>query len=89
MNQKHTDETGVTRVKEAALWSVYKVKREKSSRQSPREHFFFRAAPTAYGSFQARGPIGAVAAALRHSQSNARSKPHLQPTPQFMAMLDP
>ena len=33
----------------------------------------FRAAPTAYGGFQARGPIRAVAAGLRHTHSNARS----------------
>ena len=38
---------------------------------------FFRAVPAAYGS-QARGPIGAVAASLRHSHSSARSKLHLQ-----------
>ena len=51
----------------------------------------FRAAPMAYGGFQARGLIGAVAVAagLRHSHSNARSKPHLWPTPQLMAMPDP
>ena len=34
---------------------------------------FFRAAPVAHGGSQARGPIGAVAAGLRHSQSNAGS----------------
>ena len=33
----------------------------------------FRAVPTAYGGSQARGPIGAVAASLHHSHSNARS----------------
>ena len=43
----------------------------------------------AYGGSQARGQIGAVAADLHHSHSNARSKPHLQPTPQLMVMLDP
>ena len=36
-----------------------------------------------------RGPIGAVVAGLHHSHSNARSKPHLRPTPQLMAMPDP
>ena len=36
---------------------------------------FFRAAPVAYGGSQAKGPIGAVAAG--HSNSNARSEPHL------------
>ena len=39
----------------------------------------------AYGSFQAKGRIGAVAASLHHSHSNARSKLHLRPTPQLMA----
>ena len=43
--------------------------------------FFFKAAPTAYGSSQARGQIGAVVADLYHSHSNARSEPHLRPTP--------
>ena len=42
---------------------------------------FSRAAPRAYGGSQARGPIGAVAAVLRHS--NTGSKPRLQPTPQL------
>ena len=36
----------------------------------------FRAAPEAYESSQARGPIGAVAAGLHHS-----SQPHLMPKP--------
>ena len=36
--------------------------------------FFLRAAPTVYGSSQARGPIGAVSTGLLHSHSNARSK---------------
>ena len=43
----------------------------------------------AYGDSQARGQIGAVAAALHHSHSNAGSEPYLRPTPQLMAMLDP
>ena len=54
--------------------------------------FFFcllRAAPAAHGGSQARGPIGAVAAGLHHSHSNAESEPHLQPTPQLMATPDP
>jgi len=50
---------------------------------------FSRAAPGAYGGSQARGIIGAVAAGLHHSHSNARSEPFLQPTPQLTAMLDP
>jgi len=45
----------------------------------------FRAVPAAYGGSQARGWIRATAAALRQSHSNARSEPHLWPTPQLMA----
>ena len=37
----------------------------------------FRAIPLAYGSSQARGEIGAVAASLHYSHSNAGSEPHL------------
>ena len=54
--------------------------------------FFFvfsRAAPTAYGGSQAGGQIGAVAASLWQSHSNAGTKLHLQPTPQLTATLDP
>ena len=47
------------------------------------------AAPAAYGVSQARGLIGAVAASLRQSHSNAGSEPHLQPTPQLTATPDP
>ena len=36
-----------------------------------------------------RGPIGAIAAGLYQSHTNAGSEPHLQPTPQLTAMLDP
>ena len=39
--------------------------------------FLFRATPTPYGSPQATGAIGAAAARLYHSHSNARSKPNL------------
>ena len=46
------------------------------------------ATPVAYGGSQARGPIGAVAASLCQSHSNAGSEPHLQPTPQLMATPD-
>ena len=46
------------------------------------------AASVAYGGSQARGLIRATAAGLPHSHSNARSEPHLQPTPQLMAMPD-
>ena len=49
----------------------------------------FRAAPVAYGGSQARGRVGATVAGLGHSHSHARSKPHLQPPPQLMAMPDP
>ena len=48
----------------------------------------FRATPKAYGSSQAMGQIGAVAAGLCHSHSNAGSEPHLQPTAQLMATPD-
>ena len=50
---------------------------------------FFRAAPTAYGVSQARGPIRAIAASLSQSHSNAGSEPHLQLTPQLTAMPNP
>ena len=53
------------------------------------QHFFFRASPVAYGSSQARGPIGAIAASLHHSHSNVGSKLYLQPTPWITATLDP
>ena len=49
---------------------------------------FFRAAHVAYGDSQARGPVGAIAAGLHHSHSNAGSAPNLRPTPQLTAMLD-
>jgi len=56
------------------------------------EVFFFsfsRAVSAAYGGSQARGQIGAIGTGLHHSQSNMSSEPHLQPTPQLMATLDP
>ena len=43
----------------------------------------------AYGGSQARGQIGAIAEGLHHSHSNTRSEPHLEPTPQLAATLDP
>ena len=51
-------------------------------------YFFllFRSAHSAYGSSQARGPVGAVAAGLHHSHSNTRSELCLQSTPQFTAL---
>ena len=49
----------------------------------------FKATPAAQGGSQARGRIGAVAAGLHHSHSNAESEPHLRPTPQLTATPDP
>ena len=49
----------------------------------------FRAALLAYGSSQARGGMGAVAAGLRHSHSNIRSELCLWPIPQFTATPNP
>ena len=47
-------------------------------RYSPPPFFFlFRAALATYGGSQARGPIGVVAAGLRHSHSNVGTEPHL------------
>ena len=46
----------------------------------------FRAPLAAYGGSQARGQIGAAAASLPHSHSNAGSKPHLWPTPPFTSL---
>ena len=37
----------------------------------------------AYEGSQAKGRIGDVASGLHHSHSNARSEPHLRPTPQL------
>ena len=50
---------------------------------------FFRATPEAYGGSQARGLIGATAAGLRNSHSNAGSESYLRPTPQLIAMPGP
>ena len=50
--------------------------------------FPFMATPAAYGSSQARGPIGAAASGLCHSQSNTRCELYLRPTSQLAAMLD-
>ena len=47
------------------------------------------AAPAAYGGSQARDRIGAVAASLRQSHSNAGSELRLRPTPQLTATPDP
>ena len=48
----------------------------------------FMAVPTEYGSFQARGQIGAVATGLYHSHSNGWSEPHLQTIPQLTTTPD-
>ena len=50
---------------------------------------FSRAAPTAHEVSQARGPIRAAVAGLRHSHRNAGSEPRLQPTPKPTATPDP
>ena len=47
------------------------------------------AAPMAYGGFQARGPIRAVATGLHQSHSNMGSEPRLRATPQLTATPDP
>ena len=52
-------------------------------------YFIFLGMHMAYGSSQAKGLIGAPAAGLHHSHSNARFELDLQPTPQLMATLDP
>ena len=49
----------------------------------------YRAALAAYGCSQARGQMVAVATGLRQSHSNARSKPHVRPTPQLTATPNP
>ena len=49
----------------------------------------FRATPMAYGGSQARSLIKATAAPLHQSHNNTKSEPHLRPTPQLSATLDP
>ena len=60
---------------------------------SPQNFLFFfllfRAAPEAYGDSKGRGLIGATAAGLHQSHSNARTELHLRPTPQLTAKPDP
>ena len=59
------------------------------------ETFFFclfvfsRAVPVTHGGSRTRGQIGAIAAGLYQSHSNAGSKPRQQPIAQLSAMLDP
>ena len=50
---------------------------------------FFRAAPEAYGSSQAKGPIGAAAVSLHHNHSHVQPESHLWPTAKLTAMPDP
>ena len=76
------------------LFKLFKI--DINSSHPPVKLFFFlfgqcllRVTPETYGGSQARGRIGAAAASLHHSHSNARSEPSLRPTPQLMAMLDP
>ena len=47
--------------------------------------FIFRAAPSAYGGSQARGPIGAAVASLHPTYSNMGSELCLRPIPQLIA----
>ena len=49
----------------------------------------FRATPSAYGSSQSKGGIGAIALSLLYSHRNAGSELHLRPTPQLCVMSDP
>ena len=50
---------------------------------------FLMAVSVAYGGSQVRDQTRAAAAGLLHSHSNARSEPHLWPTPQLVATPDP
>ena len=52
-------------------------------------HQSFLCVCVAYGGSQARGQIGAVAASLQHSHSNAGSEPCLQPIPELTETLYP
>ena len=68
---------------------MHKEGRVETYREAGRIPFCFRAAPAAYEGSQAREPIGAAAASLHHSHSNARSQLHMRPTPQLKATPDP
>ena len=68
-----------------------KLMQKKVYNEQYKKKFFFvfclfRATPAAHRGSQARGPIRAVVASLRHS--HARSESRLPPTPQLMAMPD-
>ena len=69
-------------------WAAYAQKTQTSCWLPGNSFYFFifllfRATPVAYGSSQARCPIRAAAASLRHSHSNARSELCLWRTPQL------
>ena len=74
---------------ETALEVLHRLKEEAVKRRIPEAYKcvppFFRA----YGGSQARGPIRAAAAGLHHSHSHARPEPHLRPTPQLTAGMEP
>ena len=57
--------------------------------RTPDVFIFLFDTPAACGSSQARRQIGAVASGLLNRHSNAGSEPHLRPTLQLAAMLDP
>ena len=75
------------------LWAVRTSFGEKGLIRSSAHFFclcaFSRAASTAYGGSQARGPIGAEAAGLSQSHSNMGSDLRLRPTPQLTATPGP
>ena len=52
-------------------------------------YFFFLFRATVCGSFRLGVKSAASAAGLYYSHSNMGPKPHLQPIPQLMAMLEP
>ena len=62
-----------------AFWSLHPKRSNKFSVYSFFFFCLFRAAPTAHGSSQAGGRIGAAAASLCHSHSNTGSELSLQP----------
>ena len=77
----------------AATWM--EIPSEISQKEKDKYHMFyfvlfcFRVTLAAYGGSQARGRIGATAASLHYSHSNARCEPYRPPTLQLMAAPDP
>ena len=65
------------------------VLQKKKKKKKKKNFFFYTAAPGAYESSQARGPIGAAATGLHHSQGNTKSQVNLRPMAQLAATLDP